>query len=145
MIARPRHGLLGLDISEVSDVIAAHVPNEAYVAVQNAAVGALGDFEEKVNVFFRGLAPHAVRAVLRAREERIRARAIAANAAARYRYRAARVHRPASARARRTRTVRSATRAGPSDDSDGEPPRAARACGGRDRHDLAFRASGDRS
>lgn len=145
MIARSRHGLLGINISDIAGVIAANVPNEAYVAVHNAAVDTAGNIKDKANVFFQKLAPHAVRAVLRAREERIRARAIATNAATRYRCRAARARRPASARARRTRTVRGATRAGPSDDSDGEPPHAAQARGDLSRHDVALGTLGDHS
>lgn len=113
--ASARRALLGLYLDEVSEIVAQFVSDREFAAIHNTAATAVGDIDLKAKVFCRELAPHALRAVLRAREQRIRAKAIATNAATRRRSRS--VHRPASARARRTPT-RTKT---PTGDPDSEP------------------------
>src|SRR5262249_33422182 len=98
-----QHSLLCISLADVVSL----VPVGDYEATNKLAAATRGD-RAMAATWLDTMSRHAVRAVLRAREERIRARAIATNAATRYRYRAARARRPASARARRTRTVRGA-------------------------------------
>lgn len=117
--AGSRHGLLGLYLDDVSEVVAQSVPDDEFAAIHKTAANAVGDIDIKAKVFCRAIAPHALRAVLRARELRIRAKAIATNAAACRRSRI--VRRPASVRARRVRVAPAATRA-PTGDPEGEPP-----------------------
>lgn len=112
-----QYSLLCISLSDVISL----VPVGDYEATNKLAAATPGD-RAMAATWLDTMSRHAVRAVLRLREERIRARAIVTNEATRYRHRAARARRPASRRARRTRATRGATRAGPRTHGDGEPP-----------------------
>lgn len=116
----PRRSCLGLGLEAVSE-LTGHVPEAEYIEISSAAARTPGDFDAKRKALFTRLTPHALDGLRRAREHRVRARAIATNAAACRRIRG--VRRTRAGRARRTRVVRAAgNRAGPSSDPDGESP-----------------------
>ncbi len=115
--------LFGIGVEDVVD-LADHVPDEVHIAANNTAAAAPGGFDVKLKTFHRALAPYALRAVVRAREDCVRVRACATNAAARCRARtSAQARRPSATRARRSRRVRSASRGAPSNSEDGESSR----------------------
>jgi len=121
--------LFGIGVLDVPS-LAEHVPDDVHIKANNTAAVAPGGFDLKVKMFHRTLAPYALRAVMLARRDRVRARARATNAAARCRAKVSvQARRPSSARTRRSRAARGASRAGPSS-ADGDGPDRSRAAFG---------------